>query len=180
MEPRWTTGGCRAESANTELAFSKSHLLWDDILRKYMKEKYIYMYCCVFDSVCCWQRKTCYAKKKKKKVFVDTAPCTEVALANLRSRGPHCTTEVARRHSQCDQVQSGEGFNPRIVALDVGNLRADVQAAPVHWTLLIPVTDKTGASILVPQAIITSSVWHFFYRTLLTLHDYWLQVHYLL
>lgn len=89
----------------------------------------------VYLTVCVADKGRPVMQKKKKEVLVDTAPCTEVALANLRSRGPHCTTEVARRltsHSQCDQVQSGEGFNPRIVALDVGNLRADVQAAPVH------------------------------------------------
>lgn len=56
-------------------------------------------------------------------------------------------------------------FESHIVALDVRNLGVAVQAAvpaPVHWTPLILVTDKTiGASVVVLQTIITG-VSHFF------------------
>lgn len=54
-----------------------------------------------------------------------------------------------RGRGRRDWVQSGEAFNPHIVALDVSDLRADVQT-PVHWTLLIPVTETNWSKYFSP------------------------------
>lgn len=146
-EPRWTTAGRRAESA--AVAFSESHLCWES--NEEVQEN-------TFDWLCIWQCLLLIEEELLCKNHVQKLRC-QVAV-------PEDFTAQLKWpddwQSQSEWPGSIRGrFESHTVALDVGDLHAGVQAAPVHWTLFIPVSDKTGAKYFSPTAIITSGVCHF-------------------